>query len=212
LAIALVASSPKLREVERELIQSLTEQGLSLKPAEDRLHSVLKAQIGPLREQYEHIIFDCPPGISMLTEVAIRLSDATIIPTVPDFLSLLGLDNLAESVWKRFQERGALTGTAHVLVTRRFRYSSHDAKVKALRERAARSDAVHNVFDTEILHSRHVPRSVERIVGISSIFPWTQVPTHDQTWDATMRSSLDGLIIEIDRIRKNRGKKDVSGT
>jgi len=47
-----------------------------------------------LREDYDALILDCPPGISLLTESVLRAADALVIPLVPTPLSLRMLGQL----------------------------------------------------------------------------------------------------------------------
>lgn len=56
----------------------------------DRLHKVLK----PLADDYDTIILDCPPGITLLSEAVFRAADALVIPTLPSILSLRTLKML----------------------------------------------------------------------------------------------------------------------
>jgi chromosome partitioning protein len=45
-----------------------------------------------LAKQYDHLILDCPPGLSIVSEGVIRLADLVAVPTVPTPLSLRTLD------------------------------------------------------------------------------------------------------------------------
>lgn len=47
-----------------------------------------------LREDYDTLFLDCPPGISLLTENVLRAADALVIPLVPTPLSLRMLTQL----------------------------------------------------------------------------------------------------------------------
>jgi len=57
-----------------------------------RLHKVLK----PLNEDYDVIILDCPPGLSLLSEAVFRAADALLVPTLPSILSLRTLKMLID--------------------------------------------------------------------------------------------------------------------
>lgn len=60
------------------------------KHSKQRLNRVLK----PLRDDYDFIFLDCPPGISLLSEAVFRTADALVIPTLPSILSLRTLQQL----------------------------------------------------------------------------------------------------------------------
>ncbi|MCE9519729.1 MAG: 30S ribosomal protein S20 [Verrucomicrobia bacterium] len=41
--------------------------------------------------EYDYILIDCPPGISLFAEAALIAADAILAPTIPDYVSRLGL-------------------------------------------------------------------------------------------------------------------------
>ena len=43
--------------------------------------------IAPIQSEYEYVILDCPPGISLVSENIFRAADALIIPLIPTYLS-----------------------------------------------------------------------------------------------------------------------------
>lgn len=57
-----------------------------------RLHQVLK----PLGKEYDLIVLDCPPGLTLLSEAVFRAADALIVPTIPSILSLRTLRMLID--------------------------------------------------------------------------------------------------------------------
>jgi len=57
-----------------------------------RLHKVLK----PLSDDYDVVILDCPPGLSLLSEAMFRAADALVVPTLPSILSLRTLKMLLD--------------------------------------------------------------------------------------------------------------------
>jgi len=57
-----------------------------------RLHKVLK----PIKDEYDIVILDCPPGITLLSEAIFGASDALVVPTMPTTLSLRTLKQLID--------------------------------------------------------------------------------------------------------------------
>ena len=53
---------------------------------------------GALREKYDALFLDCPPGISLLSENVLRAADAVIIPMLPTPLSVRMLAQLNEFI------------------------------------------------------------------------------------------------------------------
>ena len=56
-------------------------------------------------DEYDFILIDCPPTLSLLTTNALIASDAILIPVKTDYLSIMGVPLLLETV-QRLQVRG----------------------------------------------------------------------------------------------------------
>ena len=52
--------------------------------------NILKQILTPLRKQYDHILIDCFPSLSMLNLNALSAADNVIIPVQPQYLSAKG--------------------------------------------------------------------------------------------------------------------------
>lgn len=59
---------------------------------------VLKNIKDKIQEQYDYILIDCPPNIGVLTLTGIRISDYYVIPTIPDYLSSFGIQQIINRV------------------------------------------------------------------------------------------------------------------
>jgi chromosome partitioning protein len=105
------------------------------------------------------VLIDCGPGISVLTEVSIRLADLVIVPTIPDTLSTYGLQAFCNSLWK-----GQLAAQSHfkkgprakrplVLIARRRPTNMHKMtidRLRLMRNEATGSKPVFDMYRTEI--------------------------------------------------------------
>ena len=60
----------------------------------------LKSALEPAREQYSHVIIDCPPSLNMLTVNALVAADAVIIPAQCEYFALEGISALLETIGK----------------------------------------------------------------------------------------------------------------
>lgn len=100
LPVALLPCGPRLRTVERELLYELARANNSFFASDGHILRLFRSDILPLAEAYDYILFDCAPGISPVTEIAIRLSDLVIVPTIPDRLSVYGLNAFHENIWQ----------------------------------------------------------------------------------------------------------------
>jgi chromosome partitioning protein len=67
---------------------------VNMKEREHRLHDALTTPRG----QYEFIVIDCPPSLSLLTINALRTADAVLVPLQCEYYALEGLAALLDTV------------------------------------------------------------------------------------------------------------------
>jgi chromosome partitioning protein len=60
---------------------------------------ILKDQIDDIFDQYEYVLIDTPPALSVLTINAYTASNQLVIPMVPEILSLQGVSQLKETIF-----------------------------------------------------------------------------------------------------------------
>ena len=60
----------------------------------DKKREVLASLLVPLADQYDCVILDCPPNVTVLSENIITAADCVVVPVVPTTLSLLALEQL----------------------------------------------------------------------------------------------------------------------
>ncbi|KFN45877.1 ParA family protein [Arenimonas metalli] len=58
----------------------------------------LKTALGAVREQYDYIIVDCPPSLSLLTLNALAAADGVIVPMQCEYFALEGLSSLVDTI------------------------------------------------------------------------------------------------------------------
>ena len=59
---------------------------------------ILDQAIRPLRENYDYILIDCPPSLSMLTINALCAADAVLVPLQGEYFALEGFSQLMNTV------------------------------------------------------------------------------------------------------------------
>jgi chromosome partitioning protein len=110
---------------------------------ETRLRYVIDA----IRSNYDAILIDCPPSLSLLSSSALLASDAYLVPVPPHYLALGGLASLLDGVNKLCDsgqgEVAELLGFVMTLVD--YRNKTTATMVEALRH-----NWKDNVFKTEI--------------------------------------------------------------
>ena len=64
----------------------------------DKKEYILKNEIDWIRDQYDFIIIDCPPSLSMLTINAMTTADTVLVPIQCEYYALEGLSQLIHTV------------------------------------------------------------------------------------------------------------------
>jgi cellulose biosynthesis protein BcsQ len=190
LSISLLPSSPELRQFEYQLIYYLTQSKMSWSRIVESMSAVMTQQLSKLRKNFDFILIDCAPGISVLTEVSIRLADLIIIPTIADFLSTFGLQAFCATLSSRGMagELKKPTRRPHVLITRRRQVNIHEQTIEKLRNEASAAKPAFDVFRTEI------PETVAIAAALSQI---DRFPIFSQKWGPVVVPLLSDLVREI---------------
>ncbi|MCD7099549.1 AAA family ATPase [Stenotrophomonas sp. MMGLT7] len=58
----------------------------------------LKQALAPIRDEYDFILIDCPPALSLLTLNALTAADSVIVPMQCEYYALEGLSALLETI------------------------------------------------------------------------------------------------------------------
>lgn len=64
----------------------------------DRREYILKDAVEQIRDNYDYIIIDCPPSLSMLTVNAMTAADTVLVPIQCEYYALEGLTQLIHTV------------------------------------------------------------------------------------------------------------------
>lgn len=104
--ISLVAASPRLRMVERQLLIKLARQNLFDQELEGRVGSALREGFKEITSKGAFVIVDSAPGISGFSVAALKASDLVIAPVNPDYLSRIGLDLLGREILPPIRRQG----------------------------------------------------------------------------------------------------------
>ncbi len=60
--------------------------------------TLLREALAPVRDDYDFIIIDTPPGLSVLTTNAYAAADGLLIPTKPNILEVLAVSQIRETI------------------------------------------------------------------------------------------------------------------
>lgn len=100
----------------------------------------LKSYLDPVRNDFDFIIIDCPPSLSLLTINALTAADSVMVPIQCEYYALEGLSqvmNTIELVRKRLNENLELNGVVFTMYDARARLSQEvvESVKAALHER-----------------------------------------------------------------------------
>lgn len=81
------------------LPSSIELSGLELRMVEARWReTILRRLLEPFKAGYDFILLDCPPTLGMITINALAAADSVIVPVQPEFLSVVGMTQLFDTV------------------------------------------------------------------------------------------------------------------
>lgn len=63
-----------------------------------KTYSYIKNELITLKDEYDIVLFDCPPNFSIVTKNALVASDYYVVPAKMDYLSTLGINQLKNHV------------------------------------------------------------------------------------------------------------------
>lgn len=152
---------------------------------------ILAEFIEQVRPQYEYILIDCTPSLSLITVNALSAADSVIIPTQPAFLSVKGLDLLMHSISrvKRYVNPNlTIGGILFTMVNSR----TNEARDIIASLRAAYTDRI-RIFKTEIPFS---VRATEASSLAKSIY------AHDR--NGKVAAAYEDLTKEVIENERNR--------
>jgi cellulose biosynthesis protein BcsQ len=194
LKLSLLASSPALRDLERDLVYALTKKKKTLGDIVEALWDLMQEQFRASKREFDVVIIDCAPGISVLTEVSIRLADLVVIPTIPDFLSTFGLDAFCANMWDRKlagDTAPAPRGLPYVLATRCRPINVHKDTIAALRLEASATKPSFKMFKAVVPEAAAVAAALGNLDARAAF---------ETKWTPRIAATLGQIAAEIKEI------------
>jgi chromosome partitioning protein len=102
-----VASSPRLAEVEHQLVSDVI-------GAQDRLAVALEG----VTADFDEVLIDCPPSLGLLTVNALFCAEAVVVVTEPAAWSSDGVEQILRNVHRISQRRGGPPRMAGIVINR----------------------------------------------------------------------------------------------
>lgn len=85
--------------------------------AQPNRETALKRLLHPIGDQFEYIVIDCPPSLSLLTVNAMTAADGLLIPLQCEFYALEGLSQLVQTYQRIRRNLNPLLQIAGILLT-----------------------------------------------------------------------------------------------
>lgn len=89
----LIPSSLKMIDIQDRLATIPQGKFFANNPTE-----IIKKALKPIINNYDYVLIDCPPNMGLITLNGLRISDAYVIPTIPDVLSTYGIPQIISRV------------------------------------------------------------------------------------------------------------------
>ena len=130
--------------------------------------SVLKNQIDKADLDYEYILIDCPPNLTLAPQNALIISDYIIVPVIPEIFPAIGLPLLVNRVlkWRKSFKDCHVEFLGLIFTKVDGRYSLHAEQMDALRKK----DVIH-CFSTVIHQNTDISKAVARNKPATILYP-----------------------------------------
>ena len=156
--VDLIAAAPELRYVERDIIEKFVKQQLHLDAIQKRICQWFSQGLKTMSDSYDEILIDCPPGISLFAEAALISSDAILAPSIPDYVSRLGLIAFRRRAMTMVRDRRGGAPTAMFVLATKYdeTFSLHRSEAALLKENLGA-----DMFDLKIPQTVDIARAAE---------------------------------------------------
>ena len=177
--VALCASAPEFRIVERDMIESFVKRGFQIDMIQKWILERFANGLKNVLNDYDYILIDCPPGISLFAEAALIAADTILVPSIPDYVSRLGLITFRKRALRLINERRGGPSQLMVLATKyEDGFSLHRSEAALLKDNLG--DAM---FDVRI------PQNVD----IAKAAEWSETPRTFEQKYGSMANTIKKL-------------------
>lgn len=91
--VDLLPSSLELIDIQEEIVKAPSGSLGAIRSID-----ILHRAVANVKGNYDYILVDCPPNLSVVTRNGLRMADGYIIPTIPDILSTFGIPQIVSRV------------------------------------------------------------------------------------------------------------------
>jgi chromosome partitioning protein len=109
-------------------------------------------------DDYDIVIVDCPPNLGIVTLNGLRLSDAYIIPTIPDHLSTYGIPQIVTRVGEFAEAIGEQIDPLGIVITK---YQANSTVHNTVLKQLQTDSKLPDVFATRIKQTNTASAAAE---------------------------------------------------
>jgi len=107
-----------------DLRLTLIERAVTEADRHEQMRGLVRSVLAEARLNYDYILIDCPPGLSLLTEIWLREADYHLAPVKPDFLAIAGLEMFRE--FKKINPDMKMAKNLGILINMKNTHSAED--------------------------------------------------------------------------------------
>ena len=133
-----------------DLRLTLVERAVTEADRHEQMRGLVRSVLADARLNYDYILIDCPPGLSLLTEIWLREADYHLAPVKPDFLAIAGLEMFRE--FKKINPELKMAENLGILVNMKNSHSAED-------------DNYHNILANDV-ESNCFPQAIPHMTPI----------------------------------------------
>ncbi|VVB84285.1 Light-independent protochlorophyllide reductase iron-sulfur ATP-binding protein [uncultured archaeon] len=167
----LLPSHLELLFIDLELASKFGAKGMKSK-------SILRSALSKIKENYDYIIFDCPPNLNLVTQNSIVASNSIIIVAMPEYLSTIGIaliDRAIKNIEKEINDEIKSFGVVGTfkgpeikgILFNRVRYVTGGTGYQEEVMERVRVDWSHLVFNTYVSQSDRIAQRGESKIPIA---------------------------------------------
>ncbi len=155
--VALCASAPEFRTVERDMIEAFVKRQFHIEAIQKWICERFAQGFRTILNDFDYILVDCPPGISLFAEAALIAADAIVVPTIPDYVSRLGLITFRKRALRLINEKRGGQSLLMVMATKyEDSMALHRSEAALLKENLGSA-----MFDVRIPQMQDIARAAE---------------------------------------------------
>ncbi len=175
--ISLLPGSLLLEDVQGELFLKQAQQSNDPDIVSNRVRGRLEQLLRRFGNEFDVVIFDCPPGLSFAALAALKTADKILVPFRPDYVSQLAVDRVALII----EDKRHYDDLMDIpMDSRRYVCLANYVRADNGRERTLIEEIAlaHPVLETQLPHRD----------GIANAFDWTSTrqPIETKYGDATV--------------------------